>query len=253
MMPNAEGTRLFVANSNADSVSVIDTAIDQEVERIDVRLAEDALPGASPEGLALSDDDQTLYVANAHSNAVAVVLLSDKVRGRKKSGQNGQRRKIEVLGFIRRPVSSAVAFADGKLFIGNGKGTGFEPSSMRVNNSGRTPNPPKHRVSSNKEKNSRAGNTAGRLFRETSAWFRCRTARRWRTTHSRPCRTTGLSILRRPNFLRERSHQTRHLRHQGKSHLRSGLWRCENIRRRHSADGEPGLAIFRCRRHSATP
>src|SRR6266436_2080903 len=78
MMPNAEGTRLFVANSNADSVSVIDTATDQEVERIDVRLAEDALPGASPEGLALSDDEQTLYVANAHSNTIAVVLLSDR-------------------------------------------------------------------------------------------------------------------------------------------------------------------------------
>ncbi len=67
MMANAEGARLFVANSDADSVSVIDTATDQEIERIDVRLAEDALPGASPEGLALNDDEQTLYVANAHS------------------------------------------------------------------------------------------------------------------------------------------------------------------------------------------
>src|SRR6266704_6059376 len=41
-VPNAEGTRLFVANSNADSVSVIDTTTDQEMERIDVRLAENA-------------------------------------------------------------------------------------------------------------------------------------------------------------------------------------------------------------------
>src|SRR5256884_10009959 len=40
MEPNAKGTRLFVANSNADSVSVIDTASDQDIERIDVRLAE---------------------------------------------------------------------------------------------------------------------------------------------------------------------------------------------------------------------
>src|SRR6266849_3842955 len=45
MMPNADGTRLFVANSDADSVSVIDTTTDQEIERIGVRLAEDALPG----------------------------------------------------------------------------------------------------------------------------------------------------------------------------------------------------------------
>ena len=50
MVANAEGTRLFVANSNADSVSVIDTTTDQEIERIDVRLAEKALPGASSGG-----------------------------------------------------------------------------------------------------------------------------------------------------------------------------------------------------------
>src|SRR5215472_5305717 len=61
MLLNAKGTRLFVANSNADSVSVIDTGSDQEIERIDVRLAEDALPGSSPEGLALSEDAKTLY------------------------------------------------------------------------------------------------------------------------------------------------------------------------------------------------
>jgi len=164
MMPNAEGTRLFVANSNADSVSVIDTATDQEVERIDVRLAEDALPGASPEGLALSDDDQTLYVANAHSNAVAVVLLSDKVRGRKKADKMVSVARSKVLGFIPTgQYPSAVAFADGKLFIGNGKGTGFEPSSMRVNNSGRTPNPPNAAFPPNKEKNRQGGQYSGSI------------------------------------------------------------------------------------------
>jgi YVTN family beta-propeller protein len=164
MMPNAEGTRLFVANSNADSVSVIDTATDQEVERIDVRLAEDALPGASPEGLALSDDDQTLYVANAHSNAVAVVLLSDKVRGRKKADKMVSVPKSKVLGFIPTgQYPSAVAFADGKLFIGNGKGTGFEPSSMRVNNSGRTPNPPNAAFPPNEKKNRQGGQYSGSI------------------------------------------------------------------------------------------
>ncbi len=164
MMPNAEGTRLFVANSDADSVSVIDTATDQEIERIDVRLAEDALPGASPEGLALSDDEQTLYVANAHSNAIAVVLLSDKVRGRKKADKMVSVAKSKVLGFIPTgQYPSAVAFADGKLFIGNGKGTGFEPSSMRVNNSGRTPNPPNAAFPPNKEKNRQGGQYSGSI------------------------------------------------------------------------------------------
>src|SRR5467141_2771183 len=100
MMANAEGTRLFVANSDADSVSVIDTATDQEIERIDVRLAEGALPGASPEGLVLSDDEQTLYVANAHSNAVAVVLLSDRTRSKMKAPKLLSVPKSKVQGFI---------------------------------------------------------------------------------------------------------------------------------------------------------
>jgi len=164
MTPNAAGTRLFVANSNADSVSVIDTATDQEIERIDVRLAEDALPGASPEGMALSDDEKTLYVANAHSNAVAVVELSEKARGAKKAEKMAGAAKSKVLGFIPTgQYPSAVAFADGKIFIGNGKGTGFESSSMRVNNSGRTPNAPNAAFPPNEKKNRQGGQYSGSI------------------------------------------------------------------------------------------
>jgi len=164
MMSNAAGTRLFVANSNADSVSVIDTTTDQEIERLDVRLAEDALPGASPEGLALSEDEKTLYVANAHSNAVAVVTLSEKTRGAKTAEKNGETLKSRILGFIPTgQYPSAVAVAAGRLFIGNGKGTGFEPSSMHVNQSGRTPNPPNAAFPPNQEKNRQGGQYSGSI------------------------------------------------------------------------------------------
>ena len=164
MTSNAEGTRLFVANSNADSVSVIDTTSDLEIERIDVRLAESALPGASPEGLALSEDEKTLYVANAHSNAVAVVGLSEKTRGGKSTVSNEENAKSKIQGFVPTgQYPSAVAVADGKLFIGNGKGTGFEPSSSRVNNSGRTPNPPNAAFPPNKEKNRQGGQYSGSI------------------------------------------------------------------------------------------
>jgi len=164
MTPNASGTRLFVANSNADSVSVIDTAMDQEVERIDVRLAENALSGASPEGIALSDDEKTLYVANAHSNAVAVVELSEKARGGKKMEKMADAPKSKTLGFIPTgQYPSAVAFADGRLFIGNGKGTGFESSSTRVNNSGRTPNAPNSAFPPNEKKNRQGGQYSGSI------------------------------------------------------------------------------------------
>jgi len=164
MLLNAEGTRLFVANSNADSVSVIDTGSDQEIERIDVRLAENALVGASPEGIALGEDEKTLYVANAHSNAVAVVALSEKARGAKSSSKNDEGAKSKILGFIPTgQYPSAVAVADGKLFIGNGKGTGFEPSSMRVSNSGFTPNPPNAAFPANAEKNRQGGQYSGSI------------------------------------------------------------------------------------------
>src|SRR6266852_2415083 len=164
MTPNGEGTRLFVANSDADSVSVIDATTDQEIERIDVRLAEDALPGASPEGMALSEDEKTLYVVNAHSNAVAVVALSEKARGGKTAEKMSEAAKSKILGFIPTgQYPSAIAVADGKLFIGNGKGTGFESSSMRVNNSGRTPNPPNAAFPPNKEKNKQGGQYSGSI------------------------------------------------------------------------------------------
>src|SRR5436190_3601579 len=164
MISNAEGTRLFVANSNADSVSVIDATTDQEIERIDVRLAEDALPGASPEGVTLSDDEKTLYVANAHSNAVAVVALSEKASGTKSAGKIAAAAKSKILGFIpTAQYPSAIAIADGKLFIGNGKGTGFEPSSMRVSNSGFTPNPPNAAFPPRKENHRQGGQYSGSI------------------------------------------------------------------------------------------
>jgi YVTN family beta-propeller protein len=164
MTPNAGATRLFVANSDADSVSVIDTTTDQEIERIDVRLAEDALPGASPEGVALSEDEKTLYVANAHSNAVALVALSEAARGGNGAVKTKETAKSKILGFIPTgQYPSAVAVTDGKLFIGNGKGTGVESSSMRVNNSGRTPNPPNAAFPPNKEKNKQGGQYSGSI------------------------------------------------------------------------------------------
>jgi len=61
MLLNPKRTRLYVVNSNADSVSIIDTQTDKEIGRINLRLSEDALPGNSPESLALKGS--TLYVA----------------------------------------------------------------------------------------------------------------------------------------------------------------------------------------------
>ncbi len=139
MILNPARTRLYVANSDDDSVSVVDTKTDKEIERISVRLSEGVPPGNSPEGLALRGDD--LYVANAHSNSVAVVELSGKARG-----EDWGDERSKVRGFIPTgQYPSAVAVVGQTIFIGNGKGTGVQNSSMVVDNSGRAPNAPNER------------------------------------------------------------------------------------------------------------
>lgn len=134
MLFNRQQTRLFVVNSNADKVSVIDTLTDKVIETIDIRLSETAKIGASPEGLAFSEDEKILYVANAQANAVAVVNLAK---------DPAKTAHSKLLGFIPTgKYASAVAVVGDRLFIANGKGTGMDNSSMRINDSGLYPNMP---------------------------------------------------------------------------------------------------------------
>ncbi|HYV13103.1 MAG TPA: bifunctional YncE family protein/alkaline phosphatase family protein [Pyrinomonadaceae bacterium] len=157
MLLNPERTRLYVANSNDDSVSVIDTQTDKEIERINVRLSEGVPPGNSPEGLALRGDD--LYVANAHSNSVAVVELNDRPRNRTSQEEGLAPAHSRVKGFIPTgQYPSALALVGQTLFIGNGKGTGVQNSSLIVDNSGRVPNAPNERFPSG---SGRAGGQGG--------------------------------------------------------------------------------------------
>jgi YVTN family beta-propeller protein len=133
MTMNAAHTRLYVVNSDGDTVSVIDTRNDKLLENINVRIAENAR-GMGPEGLALSQDEKELFVANAHANAVAVVHLSDDHSGSRHS---------ELRGFIPTGnYPSALAVVGKRLFIGNGKGTGMENSSLHATLNGLYPNMP---------------------------------------------------------------------------------------------------------------
>jgi YVTN family beta-propeller protein len=152
MLWDGTRSRLYVANSDDDSVSMIDTRYDREVERINVRLAEETRMGQSPEGLALNSDGETLYVANARSNSIAVVKLSPTSLDN--SGSNSKPAYANrladdfsrVRGFIPTgQYPSALALVGQTIMVGNGKGTGVENSSVVVNNSARTPNSPNDR------------------------------------------------------------------------------------------------------------
>ncbi|MEO6965430.1 MAG: hypothetical protein ABI076_05970 [Acidobacteriaceae bacterium] len=81
IMLNPAQTRLFVAADNSDRVSVIDTSTNRIVESIrttapaGVLRGPKQLPGAAPNGMALSPNQKALYVTNGGMNAIAVIDL----------------------------------------------------------------------------------------------------------------------------------------------------------------------------------
>ena len=134
MVVTADGSRLFVASANTDTVSAIDTRTDREVLRIGVGLERGGLTGSSPQALALSGDGRVLFVANAQTQSVAVVSLGGDVfpsidrdeddhHGATDEEADGADARSRVVGFIptaRYPT--ALAMVGAELFVGNGKG-----------------------------------------------------------------------------------------------------------------------------------
>ena len=111
LLLNKKGTRLFVANANDNTVSVIDTKSGNTIETIATTLYPTKLAGSTTNGLALSADETRLYIANADNNCLAVFDMS-------KDGNS------QSLGFI--PVGwypTNVKTVKDKIIVTNGKGT----------------------------------------------------------------------------------------------------------------------------------
>jgi len=68
---HVSGSALFVANTNSDTVSVIDTTTDQVVQTIETRPWPESSVGYQPDGIALTKDGH-LLVTLGRANAVAV-------------------------------------------------------------------------------------------------------------------------------------------------------------------------------------
>lgn len=112
------GKRLYVANANSDSVSVIDTERDRVVATLPARITPKAPLGSAPNALAISRDGKTLYVANGADNAVAVL---DAATGRTR-------------GFIPAgwyPTAVALSSDEKELLIASGYGLGSLPPSYK--------------------------------------------------------------------------------------------------------------------------
>ena len=111
---SSDGARLFVANANSDSVSVIDTASFRVCEVISVR-PDWKLPfGSISNAVAVSKDGRKMFVANGGNNAVAVVEWPAR------PGEPGV-----VRGFIPTGWFPGGVCSDGRnLYIANVKGEG---------------------------------------------------------------------------------------------------------------------------------
>jgi len=140
MVFSKESTRLYVANSNEDTISVLDltaaSGTNPEIERISVR--PDGLPfGSMPNGLALSPDLTTLYVANGGNNAIAVIRLDSRSRPPGTySGPNAAAPATSgVTGFIPTewyPIAVTVSADGTKLAVANNKGEGSIGTPQRA-------------------------------------------------------------------------------------------------------------------------
>jgi YVTN family beta-propeller protein len=129
------GTYLLVANAYDDSISVIDTNMNQAVRKIDVGLPI-GVPGdrkaayaAGPNSIAVDAKNNIAYVALYNANAIAVVDLRDE-RGHEGWGHDDDRNP--VMGMIPAgyaPSSVALDAADNALLVASDKGigtTGFQ-------------------------------------------------------------------------------------------------------------------------------
>ena len=81
MIANRNGSLLYVAQDNSDTVSIINTSTNRILQNINTTAPSWLLAhpehytGSQPNSLALSPDERTLYVTNGGSNAVAVIHL----------------------------------------------------------------------------------------------------------------------------------------------------------------------------------
>ena len=104
------GTWLYVANANDNSVSVINLKKEELVETLNAALFPKSPSGSTTNGLSLTEDDKTLFIANADNNCLAVFDVSTPGQSKSK-------------GFI--PVGwypTNVKVIGKKILVTNGKG-----------------------------------------------------------------------------------------------------------------------------------
>jgi len=121
MAIDRKGKLLYVANSNDNSVSVIDLIQKKVIETLNAALFPTDLQGSTTNSVALSKDDRLLYIACADNNCLSVFDVS-------KYGQSSS------LGFIPTGwYPTCVRIADNEILVTNGKGLTSLPNPKGPN------------------------------------------------------------------------------------------------------------------------
>jgi DNA-binding beta-propeller fold protein YncE len=134
ILPDPKQNLLYVAVTNQDGLAIVNTTTNAVSKFISLKRPEGY--GSQPVGLALSPDDQTLYIANAGENAIVEMALANRA--------DGSAQAYEVIGKIPTAdyTSDVAVTPDGCTMIwtaARGVGTGPNPEyggapPPRVNN-----------------------------------------------------------------------------------------------------------------------
>jgi DNA-binding beta-propeller fold protein YncE len=130
-----DGKTLYVALANRDAVAAVNVGTGPNGGQFsvkgyfDTRLPAQSYFGAEPVALAVNGDGSRLYVANAASDAVAVIDT------RKLTANTSKQGMVEPIGFVPTewmPMSMAfVASASGgRLYVATAKGKGTGPNNF---------------------------------------------------------------------------------------------------------------------------
>jgi DNA-binding beta-propeller fold protein YncE len=130
-----DGKTLYVALANRDAVAAVNVAPGANGGQFsvkgyfDTRLPAQSYFGAEPVALALNADGSRLYVANAASDAVAVIDTRQLTQRVAKQGM------VEPIGFVPTewmPISMAFipSASGGKLYVATDKGKGTGPNNF---------------------------------------------------------------------------------------------------------------------------
>jgi DNA-binding beta-propeller fold protein YncE len=122
-----DGKTMYVALANRDAVASVNVGADQFSVKgyFDTRLPQQSYFGAEPEALALSPDGSRLYVANAISDAIAVMDTSKLTAKAAKQGME------EPIGFLPTEwMPMSMSFTGNKLYVATAKGKGTGPNNF---------------------------------------------------------------------------------------------------------------------------